>query len=158
MKRSSLTTFSFFFMVIALVVMSLAYSYIFGINILSFIISSIPEPQPISLYPRFFVLIDIVLPISYLFGSLCFILISLRDVFAGRCHYGIRPEIALIAVSFLILGFTLQMLADRVQPASSINDTLVFTGFILGLLALGTIGIAFFHKYFLAENKVIRGK
>ena len=121
MKRISLTAFSFFFMVTAFIVMGLAYSYIFGINILSLIIPSTPEPQPISLYPRLFVLIDIVLPISYLFGSLCFILISLRDVFAGRCHYGIRPEIALSAVLLLVLGFTLQMLADRVQPASSIN-------------------------------------
>ena len=158
MKRISLTTFSFFFMVIAFLAMSLAYSYIFGINILSLIIPSIPEPQPISLYPRLFVLINAFVPMIILLSSIGLILISLRDVLAEKCHYGIRPEIALIANSLVVMIFTLLLLASRIQPASSINDTLVSIGFILGLLALGTIAIAFFHRHFFAKNKVIREK
>ena len=146
-KRTPLTTFSFFFMVIALTVMGLAYSHIFGINILSRIIPSIPEPQQISLYPRFFVLINAFVPMIILLSSIGLILISLRDVLAEKCHYGIRPEIALIANSLVVMIFTLLLLASRIQPASSINDALVSIGFILALLGLGIFAIAFLHKY-----------
>lgn len=147
MKRTPLRIFSFFFMAIALIVIGLAYSYIFGVDILSRIIPSIPEPQPMSFYSRLLILTNVFVPMIVLLSSVGLILISLRDVLAGKGHYGIRPEIALITVSLVVMGFILLLLASRIQPASSINDTLEFMVLILALLCLGTIAIAFLHKY-----------
>jgi len=64
------------------------------------------------------ILINVFVPMIVLLSSVGLILISLRDVLAEKRRYGIRPEIALIANSLVVTGFTLLLLASRIQPAS----------------------------------------
>jgi hypothetical protein len=135
-------------MMAAFVTMALAYSYIFGINGLSRIFPSIVESQPVFSFINITFIIDATTPVVLLVGSLVFIWISLRDVRAQKYSHGIRPEVALIASSLLVMAITLQFLTGRIQPTGTVNDILELAGLVLAAAAMGVIASAFIHKFF----------
>ena len=144
---------SLFTMIATFIIMILAYSYVFGINILSRIFPSIPDPSPIHLFPPILIFSNVVLPISIIGSSLAFIWLSFRDVCTQKYSHGIRPEIVLIAISLLVIGFTLQLLAPRIQPLGIINEILELTALILGLSCVGILVIALFYRNLLGKNQ-----
>ncbi|MBU7026553.1 MAG: hypothetical protein HXS48_06395 [Theionarchaea archaeon] len=154
MERTPLQICALGFMTAALVVITLSFSYIFGIDILSRIIPGVPEP-PQLLPPSFYyshprlLISDLVLPLFYLFGLLCIILKSLTDVLAQKYQYGLRPEFGLIEISLIVTAFALLILADHMQPAGDINGYLISISWVLCLLAIGTVIISFSYKYFI---------
>ncbi|KYK31220.1 MAG: hypothetical protein HXS48_09060 [Theionarchaea archaeon] len=142
------------FMTAALVVITLSFSYIFGIDILSRIIPGVPEPPqllPSSFYYSYHRLLisDVVLPLFYLFGLLCAILKSMTDMLAQKNQYGLRSEFILIEISLIVMAFSLLILTDRMQPAGDINEHLISISWVLCLLTIGTVIISFFYKYFI---------
>jgi len=151
LRSTFLGKVSLFTMIVTFIVMALAYSYVFGINILSRIFPSIPDPSPLHLSsPVFFS--TIVVPIFVFVGSLAFIWLSLKDVRAQKYSYSVRPETVLIAISFLVTGFTLQLLAPRIQPAGTINEILELAALVLGLSCVGILVIALFYRNFLDRD------
>ena len=154
MKRTPLQICALGFMTAALVVITLSFSYIFGISILSRIIPRVPEPpqlSPSSFYhshPRL-LFSDVILPLFYLFGLLCATLKSLADMLAQKNHYGIRSEFILIEISLIVMAFSLLILTGYMQPAGNINEYLISISWVLCLLTIGTVIISFFYKYFI---------
>ena len=139
-KRTPLEISSLVIALIALCVIALSFSHIFGIPILSRIYN-IVEPGPIRFYPRFFILFDIVIPLFVLLCVLFFILRSITYVFARKRDHGCRPDLVLIMYSFILSALTLQYLESHVQPAGSIKDFLFPLSLVLLLLGVGTLVI-----------------
>ncbi len=152
LRSTFLGKVSLFTMIVTFIVMALAYSYVFGINILSRIFPSIPDPSPLHLSSPVLIFSNIVVPIFVFAGSLAFIWLSLKDVRAQKYSYSVRPETVLIAISLLVIGFTLQLLAPRIQPAGTINEILELAALILGLSCVGILVIALFYRNFLDRD------
>jgi len=152
MKRTPLEICAFTIAAIALVIIFLSFNHIFGIGILSRIFSSVPEPQPITFYPRFMIFIKIVMPLAALFGSLYVILRFLKYVVVRERPQGYRPEFVLIAYSLILAALMLQYLENHIQPAGSINEFLMTISLILILLAIGPSVIAVLFKFYIDKK------
>lgn len=152
MKRTPLEICAFTIAAIALVVIFLSFSHIFGIGILSRIFSSVPEPQPITFYPRIMIFIDIVMPLAALFCALYVILRFLKYVVVRERPQGYRPEFILIAHSLLMIALILQYLENHIQPAGSINEFLMTISLILLFLAIGPTVIAVLFKFYIDKK------
>jgi hypothetical protein len=155
-KRSSLTIGALIIMGIALIVITLSFSYVFGSHILSRLIPSIPEPHPITLNLEHFILylfiLDIVMPIFFFFGILFVIFLSLRHVISQKRSYGVRPEFALIANSLIMTAFGVHFLGGEILYKPNLSDLLYNISLILVLLGLGSVAIGFTYKYFIEKK------
>lgn len=146
-KRTPLEICAFTIATISIVVIFFSFSHIFGVGILSRIFSNVPEPQPTVLYPRFMILIKIVVPLALLLGSLYVILRFLKYVFDRERPQGYKPELILIAYSLILTALVLQYLENHIQPAGSVNEFLMSASLILLLLAIGPVVIAIYCKF-----------
>ena len=159
MKKTPLQICALGFMTAALIVITLSFSYILGIDIWSRIIPGVPEPP--QLLPRSFyyscprlLISDLVLPLFYLVGLLCVILKSLTDVLAQKYQYGLRPEFTLIEISLIAMAFSSLILGDYMQPAGEINEYLILISWVLCLLTTGTVIVSFLYKYKKGDDPV----
>ena len=70
MKRTLIEVCDLIIATMALAVIILSFSYILGIDVLSRIISGMPEPFPLYFSSRSFLIYDLILPVFILFGIL----------------------------------------------------------------------------------------
>jgi hypothetical protein len=152
-ERTFLKKSAYSFMIITFVLLGLIYSYVFGIDLLSKIFPSIPKPLSPSSSNELIIFFDIILPILCLVGSICFIYLSLRDVIADKHHYNIRSEFVLIANCLLIIGLNIQYLADNIQPAGKMNETLYSMSLFLVLFIAATLIVAILDRYIREKRK-----
>lgn len=147
-KRTRLEMFALVVALAALVVIGLSFSHIFGIGIFSRIFPDVLEPSPIHVYPRFFILSDLLIPLSALCIVLFFVLQSLKYMLDQRRDHGCRPELVLIMNSFIFTALTLQYLESHVQPAGSVKDSLFPISLVLLLLGAVTLIIMTVYRYY----------
>lgn len=145
--RTFLRKGSYYFTILTLVILGLIYSYVFGIDLISKIIPSIPKPHPLSSGSGYLFFFDITTSVFCLAGSICFIYLSLRDVIADKHHYNIRSEFVLIANCLVIIGLNVQYLADNIQPAGNLNKTLYSMSLLVILLIAAVLIVAIIDKY-----------
>ena len=152
MKKTPLGMCALTMMIMALVVIALSFSYIFGINILPRIIPGVPEAPHLSsayhVYPRLLIS-DLILPLFYFFGLLFLILKSFKDLRAQKHWYGLRPEFGLLGFSLIGTAFSLFILSDYMQPAGSINEYLISISTALCIVTIGVLIGSFLYKYFI---------
>lgn len=146
-KRTPLEICAFTIAAIALIVIFLSFSHVIGVGILSRIFSSVPEPQPVLLYPPFLLLIDVVIPIVVFLCALYLILRFLKYAIVREPPQGYRPELTLITFSLMVAALILQYLEIHIQPAGSVNEFLMSASFILLLLTIGVFAIAVYYKF-----------
>ncbi len=152
MKRTPLEILAFTVMVVSLIVIALSFSHIFGIGILSRLFPEIREPHRISLYPRFMIFIDVILPALLLVGVVYVILRSLKYVIARKLYNGYRPELALIVYSSLFAALTLQLLEACIQYSEHFRDSLLLVISIFMLLSLVIGIVTIIYRYFIDEK------
>ncbi len=151
-RRTPLELFALSIMAISLIVVALSFSYVFGIDILSRIIPSVPKSNPISLHPNFLIIVDIILPIFSLFCVLYILSLPLKYVLARKRYQGYRSEFILVAYSLLMICFALQYLESYVSYAGSFKSFLLPFSLVPLLFAAVTTIIAVIYKYFIDEK------
>jgi hypothetical protein len=148
MKRNPLKICALASLVITLATVLLVSSYAFGIGILSRLIPGIPEPRPVIFSSHLSIIYtEIITPLVYLLGSVGILLLMSRHVLTQKYSWGIKPEFTLIGYSFIITGFELQYLGDKILYRENLTDSLYSISLVFAIFGLGSLAIGIAYKY-----------